>query len=113
MSGQLPVQTVSRLCLIYRVLLGMDRETVLSSAKLGKLVNIPAHTIRKDLSVAGKVKSSNAGYKAGELLDFINGLFNFGAPLRVCVAGIGYLEAIYNLHGRKKYGGHKRPPILK
>ena len=49
----MPVQTVSRLCLIYRVLLGMDRETVLSSAKLGKLVNIPAHTIRKDLSVAG------------------------------------------------------------
>ena len=95
MSFQLPVQTVSRLCLIYRVLLGMDRETVLSSAKLGKLVNIPAHTIRKDLSVAGKVKSSNAGYKAGELLDFINGLFNFGAPLRVCVAGIGLLGSSF------------------
>jgi len=73
----------------------MDRETVLSSSKLGQLVNIPAHTIRKDLSVAGKVKSSTVGYNAGELLDFIKELFQFGAPLRVCVAGIGLMGSSF------------------
>ena len=91
----MPVQTVSRLCLIYRVLQGMDRDTILSSSRLGELVNIPAHTIRKDLSVAGKVKSSTVGYNAGELLDFIKELFQFGAPLRVCVAGIGLMGSSF------------------
>ena len=95
MNHSLPVQTVSRLCLIYRVLQGMDRDTILSSSRLGELVNIPAHTIRKDLSVAGKVKSSTVGYNAGELLDFIKELFQFGAPLRVCVAGIGLMGSSF------------------
>lgn len=95
MNPSLPVQTVSRLCLIYRVLQGMDRDTILSSSRLGELVNIPAHTIRKDLSVAGKVKSSTVGYNAGELLDFIKELFQFGAPLRVCVAGIGLMGSSF------------------
>jgi len=94
-NPSLPVQTVSRLCLIYRVLQGMDREAILSSSKLGQLVNVPAHTIRKDLSVAGKVKSSTMGYNAGELLDFIKELFQFGAPLRVCVAGIGLMGSSF------------------
>lgn len=94
-KDNLSVQTISRLCLLYRVLQGMGRSETLSSSKLGKLINVPAHTIRKDLSMAGKLKSSTAGYNSGELLDFIGGLFSFGAPIRVCVAGIGLMGSSF------------------
>lgn len=95
MKESLSAQTVSRLCLLYRVLQGMDRNETLSSSTLGKLINVPAHTVRKDLSMAGKLKSSTNGYNGGELTDFIGSLFSFGAPIRVCVAGIGLLGSSF------------------
>lgn len=95
MKNQLSGQTITRLCLIYRVLLRRDRAEILSSSKLEKLTNIPAHTIRKDLSVAGKIKSSTAGYNTGELMDFIKERFKFGRPVKVCVAGIGLMGSSF------------------
>ncbi|MCQ2603744.1 MAG: redox-sensing transcriptional repressor Rex [Spirochaetia bacterium] len=91
----LPVQAITRLCLLYRVLEGMDRNEILTSSSLEKLTKISACTIRKDLSLAGKLKSSTQGYSAGELADFIKDLFRFDRPVRVCIAGIGLLGSSF------------------
>jgi redox-sensing transcriptional repressor len=105
----LPVAVIERLAELYSLLGRLDGELV-SSRRLGELLNVTEHTIRKDLSLlkgphAGPAyEISGRGYRRAALLATIQDRLGLGRRRRACVVGLGQLGAAL-LERLEKDGG--------
>ena len=90
MGTQIPGPTIERLCKIYSLLGRLKEEgrNTVSSASIEKETGIPAHTVRKDISLTGSIKSGKEGYNTEDLLDLIGTTFDFGKPKKACIVGL-------------------------
>ena len=99
MGTTIPDPTIERLCKVYTLLERIQNEgrDVISSAEIEKETGIPAHTVRKDISQIGTIKSSKNGYNTEDLLKLIKKTFNLGTRKKACIVGLDILgSAILN-----------------
>ncbi|MEW5814650.1 MAG: winged-helix domain-containing protein, partial [Spirochaetota bacterium] len=90
---------IERLCTLYQLLEGLDTARVkeISSTELGRRMGTPAHTIRKDLSFLGEIRSTSTGYLLKDLKERLCREFGFNIPRKACIVGLGRLgSAILN-----------------
>ena len=96
--------TLKRLTQMYRTLSRMIRfdqlGTTISSAQLGDLINVPSHTIRKDISCLGEIGSSGRGYDIEKLHSFLAQKLGVDKPKRAAVVGIGKVGTALIEYGR-------------
>lgn len=92
-----PTPAISRLCALYQLLGQIKLQNSVSSAELGKLLGVAAHSIRKDISFLGVAGNSGAGYDVSKLRSLIADSLGLAAVRRVCVVGLGRMgSAILN-----------------
>ncbi len=99
MGIQIPEPTIERLCKVYSLLgrLKEDGRTAVSSSSIERKTGIPAHTVRKDISQAGSIKSGKEGYSIDDLMNIIGKIFDFGSPRKACIVGLDMMgSAILN-----------------
>ncbi len=99
MGKQIPEPTIERLCKVYSLLGRLKDEDIatVSSAAIEKETGIPAHTVRKDISQLGSIKSGKEGYRTDDLMKLISMTFSFEIPLRACIVGLDMMgSAILN-----------------
>ena len=91
---RLPPPTVHRLCLLVRLLEQLSRDVPeVTSAQLGKFLGVTADTIRKDISLLGKVQSGAAGYSVDDLKRLITEELGLREQQRACIVGLSELGA--------------------
>jgi redox-sensing transcriptional repressor len=103
----IPEPALKRLCMLYRFLEDMEKteQTELTSGELGAKLNIPAHTVRKDLSFLGRLPGSPKGYPLSALRKAIDRALGFSKNKTACIAGIGKLgTALLNYRDFSSYG---------
>ncbi|MDR1179422.1 MAG: redox-sensing transcriptional repressor Rex [Spirochaetales bacterium] len=107
--ANLPLPALERLARVY-TLLGRLREggvCRVSSGTLGELLGVPAHTVRKDLSLLGLGLSGRGpgGYDAEVLLGALGERLGLGRMVPVCLAGIGRLGGaiLHRMEGEARY----------
>ena len=90
MGTQIPEPTIERLCKVYSLLGRLKEEgrNAVSSTSIEKETGIPAHTVRKDISQIGSIKSGKEGYRTEDLLNLIGTTFNFGVLKKACIVGL-------------------------
>ena len=90
MGTQIPEPTIERLCKVYSLLGRLKEEgrSDVSSASIEKETGIPAHTVRKDISQIGSIKSGKEGYRTEDLMNLIGSTFGFGAAKKACIVGL-------------------------
>jgi redox-sensing transcriptional repressor len=95
MGTQIPEPTIERLCRVFRLLRKISAEgiTNISSGAIEKETGIPAHTVRKDISQIGSIKSGKEGYEAEGLLNLIGETFEFNIPRKACIVGLDIMES--------------------
>ena len=95
MRARIPEPTIERLCRIFRLLRKISAEgiTKISSGAIEKETGIPAHTVRKDISQIGSIKSGKEGYEAEGLLNLIGETFEFNIPRKACIVGLDMMES--------------------
>ncbi len=93
MPKTIPEPTIERLCRIFRLLDEKERGDTasISSGAIEKETGIPAHTVRKDISQLGSLKSGKEGYDIKGLKDLIENTFSLNVPRRSCVVGLDML----------------------
>lgn len=94
MIAQASIERLTRLYALAGRLETEGRETV-TSAELGRLLGLPAHTIRKDLSCVGGLDSGISGYNTAALLLKLSGFLGFEAPITACIVGLGRLGSSF------------------
>jgi redox-sensing transcriptional repressor len=89
----IPQPTIIRLCSIYQLLCGLEKEGVkrVSSAELEERTGVPSHSIRKDISFIGEVGSTVSGYEVTKLREQILNNLGFKREKRACIVGLGRL----------------------
>ncbi len=88
---------ISRLCALYQLLGQIQSQNNVSSAELGDLLGVSAHSIRKDISFLGATGNSGAGYDVNRLRSLIAESLGLTDVRRVCVVGLGRIgSAILN-----------------
>jgi redox-sensing transcriptional repressor len=98
----LPVPSIERLSGLIPMLLQLKQQGIgsLSSARLSVMTGIPAHTLRKDISLIGNYSGGSAGYEPGELAQAIESELGLTDPCPVCIVGLGRLgQALLNYTG--------------
>ena len=104
MVKKLPEATLKRLTQIYRALqrlIRFDEDVVsLSSSKLGELINVPSHTIRKDISCLGEIGNSGKGYDVKKLYSFLAENLGLTIDRRTAVVGLGKIGTALMEYGR-------------
>ncbi len=95
---------LKRLTQVYRTLSRVIRfeshDESISSAQLGKLIGVPSHTIRKDISCLGEIGSSGRGYNIEKLHAFIALNLGLDTPKKAAVVGIGKIGSALIEYGR-------------
>jgi redox-sensing transcriptional repressor len=89
----LSLPTIKRLVALYRIaseLQGSPPQT-LSSAKLGQLLGVPSHTLRKDIANLGGVGTTGSGYNPQALCSAIAQRLGLHTPRKACIVGLGRL----------------------
>lgn len=107
MQGDLPKPTISRLCLIYRILDEFVRGGVqtVSSSQIAERLSMNSHNVRKDIGYLGDVGSLGAGYDVEKLKTAIASTFGLDQQRNACVVGLGRLgTAILNFEYFETYG---------
>lgn len=87
--NNVPTPAISRLCALYQLLGQINLQNHVSSAELGELLGVAAHSIRKDISFLGAAGNSGAGYDVNKLRDMIAASLGLATVRRVCVVGLG------------------------
>lgn len=98
---------VGRLSLYLRELQGLAAAEVKSvnSAKLGKLVDVSAAVVRRDLSSLGAIGRRGVGYQVEHLIDAIGGVLGSGRQWTVVLVGVGSLgSALLRYRGFEPFG---------
>jgi redox-sensing transcriptional repressor len=92
MSAGIPIPTVERLAITHTLLerlLKSGKQTV-SSSELGKLMGVPSHTIRKDISYLGQA-GGETGYNISVLMSMFEQGLGFNIRRKACIVGLGRL----------------------
>ncbi len=87
--NNIPTPAISRLCALYQLLGQLQEQGLVSSAELGKLMGVGAHSIRKDINFLGTAGNSGAGYDVNRLRGMIAESLGLTAVRKVCVVGLG------------------------
>jgi redox-sensing transcriptional repressor len=102
MDHHIPRPAVERLSILYSLLEELEQRgrTVISSAELGAIAGVPAHTVRKDISYLEGARSGGAGYPIGQLRESIGDSLGINVRRRVCIVGLGNIgTALLNYRG--------------
>jgi redox-sensing transcriptional repressor len=93
MNKNIPQPTIVRLCSIYRLLCGLDKEGVkkVSSTELEVITGVPSHTIRKDISFIGEIGDTGKGYEVLKLKTHILNNLGLNRERKACIVGLGRL----------------------
>ena len=64
MKKEIPIPTITRLCMVFRLCdeLLLQGQTSISSTGIGKRLGVAAHTVRKDLNCLGEIGNTGSGY---------------------------------------------------
>ena len=102
MSNQIPRIIIGRLPLYLRALIRLKKDgyQFASSRELGKLLDISAAQIRKDLSHFGELGKRGKGYEINFLINKLNQILNTDMVWKMIVIGAGDLGS-----GLARYGG--------
>lgn len=94
MKSNIPIPSIERLSILYTILERCEKEgkAMVSSSELGKIMNVQAHTIRKDISFLGQA-GGEAGYNVLTLKNTIKKGLGFDIPRKACIVGLGRLGA--------------------
>lgn len=87
--SNIPTPAISRLCALYQLLGQLQEQGHVSSAELGELMGVGAHSIRKDISFLGAAGNSGAGYEVNRLRSMIAESLGLTTVRQVCVVGLG------------------------
>lgn len=89
MKNKFSEPTIKRLSFLYSMLERFEKESkeITSSKELEKLINIPAHTIRKDISFMGPI-GKEAGYNVATLKKAIENHLGLDIPKKACIVGL-------------------------
>jgi redox-sensing transcriptional repressor len=101
MKLKISAPAIERLSILYSILEDFEKskKTLVSSAELGRLMNIQPHTIRKDINFLGQA-GGEAGYNVSILKNIIKQSLGFDVPRNACIVGLGRLgSAIMNFSG--------------
>ncbi len=106
MSKNIPEPSLIRLSQMYNLLKeGENTSENISSSVIGRMLGIPSHTIRKDISYLGEVGNARAGYNIITLREFIGEKLMLCKKRIACVVGLGRIgSAIIDYEGFKKCG---------
>jgi redox-sensing transcriptional repressor len=93
MKKLIPQSSIIRLCSIYELLCGLEKEGVktLSSSKIEERTGVPSHTIRKDISFIGEVGNTGRGYDVSTLKRHIAKKIGFDGTRKACIVGLGQI----------------------
>lgn len=93
MRIELPIPTITRLCLIYQLCCEQLSQGIesMSSTQMGKQLAIPAHSIRKDLNCLGEVGNAGSGYDLARLRECLAETLGLTCPRKACIVGLGRL----------------------
>ena len=95
MGAGIPIPTVERLAIMHTLLerlLKSGKQTV-SSSELGKLMGVPSHTIRKDISYLGHA-GGETGYNIPVLMSMFEQDLGFSIRRKACIVGLGRRSSI-------------------
>ena len=102
MKTKIPHIVIGRLPLYLRVLKRLQKEgkVYASSQELGKLLDISAAQIRKDLSHFGELGKRGTGYHIEFLMEQLGKILNTDTIWRMCIVGAGDVgRALANYNG--------------
>lgn len=93
MQKKLSIPTITRLCMVLQqcdelLILGIER---ISSTQLGKRIDVPAHTVRKDINCLGEVGDTGAGYDVARLKLHLEQSLGMTQVRKACIVGLGRL----------------------
>jgi redox-sensing transcriptional repressor len=93
MNKNIPQPTIIRLCSIYQLLCGLEKEGVkkVSSTELEEKTGVPSHTIRKDISFIGEIGDTGKGYEVLKLKTHIQNNLRLNRERKACIVGLGRL----------------------
>ncbi len=85
--------SIERLCYLYRALIELQgqSDSRISSSKLGELLGIAPHNIRKDINLLGELGETGAGYDVARLRNALEKKLGLDHTRRVAVVGLGRL----------------------
>lgn len=104
---RIPKPSISRLCLIYRILDEMIRNGMqtVSSSQIAERLSMNSHNVRKDIGYLGDLGNLGAGYDIGKLQNAIASTFGLNRRRNACVVGLGRLgRAVLNFEYFETYG---------
>jgi redox-sensing transcriptional repressor len=93
MKEKIPVPTVSRLCKVYRLCTDLEAQGVeeISSTRIGEILGVSSHSIRKDINYLGEVGNTGSGYDVGRLRTHIGSRLGLMHGCKACIVGLGRL----------------------
>lgn len=91
----IPKPTIVRLSTLFVLLENLEKEgkEKIFSAEIGKLLGVPSHTIRKDISFLRQVGTGN-GYNISNLKSIIAEYLGFNKYKNACIVGMGRLGTV-------------------
>ncbi len=94
-KSSIPKPAIVRLSTLFVLLENLEKEgeTKTSSAEIGKLLGVPSHTIRKDISFLGQAGTGN-GYEISRLKNVISEHLGFEKYKKACIVGMGRLGTV-------------------
>ena len=105
--AHLPSAAVGRLSLYLRELqrLAAGRAASISSAQLGRLIEVSPEVIRKDLAAIGAVGRRGVGYRISQLCERIGAILGTEGHWEVVLVGVGSLgTALLRYRGLERQG---------
>lgn len=104
----IPVPTIERLSILYTLLcrLEISREEPLSSAKIGEMMGISSHTVRKDISYLD-IEGTEAGYDSEALKNALHKILGLSKNRKACIIGLGRLGCAILSFGKYMGGNIK------
>ena len=91
----IPKPAIVRLSTLFVLLENLEKEgkKKIFSADIGKLLGVPSHTIRKDISFLRQVGTGN-GYEISSLKNLIAEYLGFNKYKKACIVGMGRLGTV-------------------
>ncbi len=91
----IPKPAIVRLSTLFVLLENLEKEgkTKIFSAEIGKLLGVPSHTIRKDISFLSQAGNGN-GYEISRLKNIISEHLGFEKYKKACIVGMGRLGTV-------------------
>ncbi len=91
----IPKPAIVRLSTLFVLLenLEKDGQKKIFSAEIGKLLGVPSHTIRKDISFLRQAGTGN-GYEISNLKNIIAEYLGFNKYKKACIVGMGRLGSV-------------------